>query len=777
MAKRKTTPKKLAKPAAKKPKAVKAKPRPGGKQKAAPPAVQRPLTPKELNYEAYKEQQAGISRERSAKGRDAGPPPDIADIERREACAASLKLFCETYAPEAFSMGWSDAHLRVISRIEEAATLGALFAFALPRGSGKTTISRMGALWATLNGICRYAFLIGATAQKAADSLDAIKTLIRFGPLLGADYPEVSHYARHLGGIANRASGQTCGDASTLIDWSADGIVMPTVPPPSNWPAHWPLRADGMVPTSGVVIATSGLTGDGIRGSVKVLTNGESVRPDFVLLDDPQTPESARSKTQNLVREQLVSADVLGMAGPGKAIAAVMPCTVIEPGDMADSLLSRAKHPMWRGERSGILKALPKNLTAWDAYFDVYSRCAQLEPPDFTESNAYYVAHREELEEGAEAAWDERKLSSEVSAVQHAMHLRYRDPFAFAAEYMNDPKPLHAVAASSTDAEMVAKKVAENLPRLKVPRNCTRVTAMIDVGEHVLWWCVTAWDEKFGGTVIDYGPFPDQTRIYFSKADARPTICDLAKFRDMALEAAVFGALEEVAERVCGRRYVQEETGAELMLSKCLVDANYGKLTNTVYDFCRRSTHIAMLIPSHGKYIGPKSTPINAWPKRDEREQKFDGCRVSDAESGKRGRKVVFDTNYYKSFVASRLRTPKGAAGCLTLFDAPQAEHQMFADHCAAEYPKPKAPDAGYKVDEWVNRPGRDNDFFDCLVGTAVAASLSGLKWDAGTAAGAPAVPQSQRGKRVPLSERIKAKEQARERANETRELTLGRAG
>jgi hypothetical protein len=96
------------------------------------------------------------------------------------------------------------------------------------------------------------------------------------------------------------------------------GVVLPTVAPPANWPRHWPLRADGMVPTSGAVVSASGLTGEGIRGSLLTLTTGEMVRPDLVLLDDPQTHESAHSQTQNVTREQLVGADVLGMAGPGQ---------------------------------------------------------------------------------------------------------------------------------------------------------------------------------------------------------------------------------------------------------------------------------------------------------------------------------------------------------------------------------------------------------------------------------------------------------------------------
>src|SRR5262249_42786941 len=147
----------------------------------------------------------------------------------------------------------------------------------------------------------------------------------------------------------------------------------------------------------------------------------------------PQTPESARSAAQNATRLKLIESDVLGMAGPGRTIAAVMSCTVIERSDCIDQLLDRSKHPLWRGERAGMLRSMPTNLRAWDGYFDVYGRCAQLEPPDFTESNAYYEAHRQTLDEGAEASWPARMGEGDVSAIQHALNLYFRNPTSFLA--------------------------------------------------------------------------------------------------------------------------------------------------------------------------------------------------------------------------------------------------------------------------------------------------------------------------------------------------------
>src|SRR5262245_27668318 len=383
--------------------------------------------PAAATHERQREARRIYSAELSLTGRDIAPIPNLASPRRRSRCRKSLKLFCETYNPSAFSLAWSVDHLKAIARIEEAVTLGALYAYALPRGSGKTTLLRMAALWALSYGHRRYVFSIGANQEKAADTLSSVKTWMRFLPDYVADFPEVSYPANRLGGIAQRAGGQLCNGEPTLIEWGKDRIVLATVPVPGNWPRTWPRRGDGMSPSSGAVLSASGLTGDGIRGSLLTLTTGETIRPDLVLLDDPQTSESSASPTQNVTRERLVSADVLGMAGPGKTIAAMLAGTVISPGDMVDCILDRSKHPLWRGERAELVRTMPSNLRAWEEYREVWARCALREPPSFTEANNYYIAHREDLDRGAEASWPERKLDGEVSAVQHAMHLYLRD--------------------------------------------------------------------------------------------------------------------------------------------------------------------------------------------------------------------------------------------------------------------------------------------------------------------------------------------------------------
>ena len=107
---------------------------------------------------------------------------------------------------------------------------------------------------------------------------------------------------RCLDGIANRCSGQLYKGERTHIGWTAREIVLPTIPGS---------RA------SGAIIKVAGITGR-IRGMKFKRADGQSVRPSLVVLDDPQTDESARSISQCAARESILAGAVLGLAGPGR---------------------------------------------------------------------------------------------------------------------------------------------------------------------------------------------------------------------------------------------------------------------------------------------------------------------------------------------------------------------------------------------------------------------------------------------------------------------------
>lgn len=113
---------------------------------------------------------------------------------------------------------------------------------------------------------------------------------------------------------------------------------------------------------------------------------------------------------------------------------------------------------------------------------------------------------------------------------------------------------------------------------------------------------------------------------------------------------------------------------------------------------------------------------------------------------------MLFDANYWKSFVHARLAVPIGDPGCLSLFGRKSEAHQLLAEHLTSEY-RVKTQGRGRTVDEWKLRlVGQDNHWLDCIVGCAVAASMGGAS-PPGLVSSAPGPRQ-----RIKLSELQRAK-------------------
>ena len=143
-------------------------------------------------------------------GRDIGTPPPPEDEVRRAQCAESFQGFCETYFSAAFHLAWSDDHLRVIEKIERSVREGGLFAFAMPRGSGKTSLCRVAGLWALLYGFRGYVCLIGSAEDQAKRMLDSIRREMLGNDTLLEDFPEAIYPIRKLENNARRQIGQLC---------------------------------------------------------------------------------------------------------------------------------------------------------------------------------------------------------------------------------------------------------------------------------------------------------------------------------------------------------------------------------------------------------------------------------------------------------------------------------------------------------------------------------------------------------------------------------------
>ncbi|HAI12367.1 MAG TPA: hypothetical protein DCM28_11730 [Phycisphaerales bacterium] len=659
-----------------------------------------------LSYEEQKARQAERNAEAVRSAQDIGEIPAVIDPDRKARCIASFRAFCETYFAEVFYLPWSDDHLRVIDKIEKAVRTGGLFAMAMPRGSGKTVLCQAAVLWAALIGASPFICLVAASAERARDLLENIKIWLETNPLLHEDYPEVTYPIRCLERITNRQKGQKYNGVPTRIDWSSDRVVLPVI--------------EGSL-SSGIVISSSGMKGSDIRGQNYARADGQVVRPQLVLVDDPQTTESAWSPSQSQRREAILAGDVLGMAGPGKKIAGLMACTVIRPADMADNILDRDKHPEWQGERTKMVYAFPApgSDKLWAKYAEIRADSLRNDG-DGSQATEFYRDHRQAMDTGSIVAWPQRYNEDELSALQHAMNLRLRDESAFFAEYQNEPI-VEAIGEEMLTADEIAAKT-NGYARAAIPIGCNHLTMFIDVQQKALFWMLCGFEDDFTGYVLDYGTWPDQKRSYFTLNDIRSTLKRIKP--GAGLEGQIFHGLEQLTSERLPMVYRRED-GADMRIDRCMIDANWGQSTDVVYQFCRQSDYASVLLPSHGRYVGASGIPFSEY-KRKRGDRVGHHWRIPNTTGRRQIRHVLVDTNYWKSFVHARLAVSMGDPGCLSLFGRDSVKHRLLADHLTAEF-RVKTTARDRIVDEWKLRATRpDNHWLDCLVGCAVAASIQG---------------------------------------------------
>lgn len=663
---------------------------------------------KQEAYEEHKrrayERQAAIS----LSGRDLGELPEVGDPERRERCRENFRAFCEAYFGETFNLGWSPDHLKVIARIEQAVLRGGLFALAMPRGSGKSSLTEAAAQWALLYGHREFVVLVGATESAAVEMLGSIKTELESNDTLAEDFPEVCAPIRALEGITSRCAGQLYHGERTRITWTANELVLPTI--------------EGSA-ASGAIVRVAGITGR-LRGMKAKKPDGRSVRPTLVVVDDPQTSESAASIEQTHKRVRVLAGDILGLAGPGQKISGIMPCTIIRPGDMAEQILDRKKHPEWNGERTQLLYDWPERLDLWERYAEIRADNLRRDGT-FAEATAFYAANREEMDRGARVAWEARHNYDELSALQHCMNLRYTDEAAFYAEYQNAPVPDSVGSGEQLTVDGITQKV-NGIDRGTIPADCNRLTAFVDVQGKLLYYAVIAWrEDDYSGAVVDYGAWPEQRKSYFALADANPTL--QTAMPGAGLEGAIYNGLEKLTARLLGNEWRRAD-GITQRIELLLIDANWGASTDVVYKFCRESPHAGILMPSHGRYIGAASKPLT--DHRRAPGERIGLNWIMPASSKRAAKYVVFDSNFWKSFLAGRLLAPKGDRGSLALFGRDPARHLMIAEHCCAEY-RVQTEGRGRRCDEWKMRPGaHDNHLLDCCAGAAMAANIIGVSLD-----------------------------------------------
>ena len=607
--------------------------------------------------------------------------PDPKDPARREACREDLALFLRTYLPHIFTRPFSRAGSRFVADMQSLMLGGGLKAMAQPRGTGKTA-TIIGAMeWAALYGHRKYLVAIAAK-ETMADQLTKDILANLQGEMVLADFPEYAIPFLALEGKAQRCRSQSYRGKPTKILQKNDVLILPAL-----------LGGPG----DGVVVQAVGLTG-AVRGMHQVSATGEWTRPDFALLDDPQTRESAKSPAQTDDRERIILGDVLGLSGHGRTISAVMACTVIAKGDLADRFLDVKARPEWRGQRERLVDKWGGTDKLWDEYDDLWRDEEAGRQPKGS-CLKWWESNRTAIERGSRVLDPYLYGPGEASALQHARNLYLKHgPFAFDAEYQNDPPSLTPEAEYHLTSEDVLGKLNYR-QRGTVPDDCPKVTAAIDINRYALAWIVVASNLAGDVAVVDYGWWtPKGRRQVWEDGENK--------------EERIAAGLNAVVDGLFANPRYGEQ------IETVAIDAGYA--SSTAYDVAQAK----QLRYRHRRVVACRGYAGDKYQVPRNRRAVFAlGIEADVRRQFPAGSVLYFDSHYWHMSTQKGWLLPAGAPGGTTVFGRNATQHNEFALQVTAdELVSTAIGENGRQVATW--NISRHNEMGDCLAMAAAAASL-----------------------------------------------------
>jgi hypothetical protein len=611
--------------------------------------------------------------------------------DKRDEFATDLAGFAHHCFPEVYYKQDSEGQADDWDLMQTVTIKGGQFAFAAPRGDGKSTRSEACAIWAGCYGYHMVIVLIGAEQEAANEMIDSIKLTLRTNDRLAELFPEVCIPAQLADDTALRAKNMEYQGEDMHFRWGAKKLTFPCIP---------------NCPSSGVTIIPRGMTGR-IRGMRFKHPNGKTLRPSLMLIDDPQTDTSAASPMQCTMRERLITSAILGTAGSGKPPTALMPCTILKADDMASRILDREKHPEWHGRVRGMIQAWPKewkkmNHGLWGEYFTVVKE-AQRKEKGQKAQNDFYKANRAKMDKGAKVDHVLDPATGCLSSLQYAMDLYCnRGEEVFMAEYMNDPIESDASIYNLTP-DLIKSRVREGQKVLHVPDWGKVIVAATDINQYGLHTAIIAFGNDQSAAVIWYGRFTHRGGVIAKKNTP-----------DFMVKRAIGEALVQHGEQIS--RAIPMRAGSPMPVSTWVIDGGWHHETvqNFVKDKGRamlQSVCVARGYPAD-RYR-PNSRGLIGKPK----EQ----CHAVEWPMG---RGIAFNQHYWCEVAQKGWLGNVGTPGSCSLYDG--KDHTEFAEHICREKLSEKFQGKEQPVWVYKTQPGK-HDYGDAVYMCYVAAAWNGI--------------------------------------------------
>jgi hypothetical protein len=609
----------------------------------------------------------------------------------------------------------------VVDRIQVAIEEEGWVCNVMPRGFIKSTLSENAALWALLYGKRRYVLFFAGTASLAEKGISSVLAELVTNDLLLEDFPEACIPFRALEGRGSRSMSQTYKGKLTNLITKKDTLRLPMIP-----------GFEG----SGGIMEGYGLLAPP-RGARFKNEDGENVRPDVAICDDPSTDDSAKSDSQNQSRMRYLKNSISMMGGHGKELSLIINATIIADGDLADQLSDPDISPEVQAVRVKMVKKMPKALDShWLKEYANLRRNYDRNDPrgriKAKEASTEYLRENYDLmHAGSSVAWENIGLElTEISALQHAMNILIdKGPDTFYAECQNEPLRPTGIAGLELD-KTVADRVS-GFDHRTVPNDTAFLVFGMDVHNELLYYTVSAITQDFTGRIVDYGTWPEQKASGFTLRSAKyPLSKHYGQSKGEDTERAIELGVEDLLDKLYNQGW-KTANGDSITMSGGAVDVGY-KPTEVKNAIRRMMPTAKTVICTKGVGIKATTRPMREWDLKPKKVIRVgpdrDDPRWVIPTDGRDGDiyQVLFDANFWKSATAARL-LQSAPTGRWELYGEGGAQHDHYVSHLIAEQVSQVSAN-GRTVDEWTLKSGRDNHWWDSLVMCAVAASVAGAQ-------------------------------------------------
>lgn len=617
--------------------------------------------------------------------------PDVVDPQRRERALADPELFLKTYFPKKYKRRMGAHHHRMIDALVEISTNGGKQSIAAPRGCGKSEIVKGMIPYLIFSGRIRFPVPMAATGVLALRLYLDFRRKMQRNDLLHADFPEVCHPIRALDGAPQRAEKQHVAGVLTEIVWKAtDYLCLPIV---------------AGSPFGGVKMSYASLDG-AIRG-----LNIDSDRPDLVILDDPETRESAKHVNQIEDRRELLDRDIAGLAEEGEDIAIVVLTTLQNNYCLSAELTDRKQRPAYAGMRFGMVVSWPDDMEMWNEYMALWQRDNANGDRNRYTALAFYEQNRVAMDKGSELLTDEFKprFDQDGKSILHSNLQRQFDVIAdiklpaYLSEYQNDPEPEEIAEGNALTIGRVMQCTSK-LERGVSPEDPICVTRGIDIGKYKSHWWKAAWHESATGYTLDYGI------IETYGLDTRSS--------ERAIDHAIVDSLIQFAD-------ADDETP---LLT--LVDS--GNFTNAIYEACNQ--------------LGGAFRPAKGYADAQFKQIKPTDNQVPFLESYARKQLdhsmremwlYHVNTDHWKDWLQERFLTDTfddhgfRVPGSMAIFEPPHGDikfHSQLGRHMVSEGWELVPVKNKVNKKTWIVRDKRNNHWLDAGALCSAAAGCVGIR-------------------------------------------------